>query len=59
LKGHGFSRAEFEARFLAALQAAEKGWLSGEMPEKHTSGAKQAAEKLILPITAVRFNLVL
>ena len=30
----------------AAAEAAEKSWFSGEMPEKHTSGAKA----LLMPL---------
>ena len=29
-----------------AKEAAEKGWFSGEMPEKHTSGAKAHADSI-------------
>jgi hypothetical protein len=40
LKGHDFSRAANAVRNDRALEAAEKGLVSGERPEEHPSGAK-------------------
>jgi hypothetical protein len=40
LKGHGFSRAEERPEQATALAAAGKGARSGNIPERHTSGAK-------------------
>jgi hypothetical protein len=48
VSGHDFSRAECIAKCKWALQAAEKGEIAGEFPEKHTSGAKAQVDSIAL-----------
>jgi hypothetical protein len=48
LKGHGSSRADQATNAVRALQAAEKGQMLNEKPEKRPSGAKAHVDLIAL-----------
>ena len=50
MSGHDFSRAASAAKSPRALDAAEKGLLPNGRREKHTPGAKEAAEKPVISV---------